>query len=201
MIRQIHKGVRNRANKELNSGDGPRTEHLRWAILCRPLTNQNIIFSQTDLAHTLIGFVGPILLTPQMFGVPKGVDMTGFIHYWKVLGYLHGIKDEFNPFRKISNLFPCVITCFHFLWEGNKLENVKSDDLALTRDTIAEVTASCMIPKLYSPPPMFDKMSQVRRTVPKIRTFSQLGALVSKRRYDTPQIPFQYWTQRWINYY
>ena len=29
MIRQVHKGVRNRANKELNSGDGPRKEHLR----------------------------------------------------------------------------------------------------------------------------------------------------------------------------
>lgn len=117
MIRQVHKGVRNRANKELNSGDGPRKEHL----------------SQTDLAHTLIGFVGPILLTPQMFGIPEGVDMAGFIHYWKVLGYLHGIKDDFNPF---------------------------SNDLVLTRATIAEVSASCMVPKLHSPPPMFDKMSQ-----------------------------------------
>ena len=59
-------------------------------------------FSQTDLAHTLTGFVGPILLTPQFFGVPEGVDMSGFIHYWKVLGYLHGITDEFNPFRSVS---------------------------------------------------------------------------------------------------
>ena len=31
-----------------------------------------------------------------MFGIPEGVDMAGFIHYWKVLGYLHGIKDDFK---------------------------------------------------------------------------------------------------------
>ena len=92
-----------------------------------------------------------------MFGIPEGVDMAGFIHYWKVLGYLHGIKDCFNPFRNIFLI--CSLSCVCMVTDLAKL---KSNDLVLTRATIAEVTASCMVPKLHSPPPMFDKMSQVR---------------------------------------
>ena len=37
-----------------------------------------------------------------------------------------------------------------------------SDDLVSTRATIFEVTVSCWIPNLQSPPPMFHKMSQVQ---------------------------------------
>ena len=128
-----------------------------WFVIYDPNKWHNYIFSQTDLAHTLIGFVGPILLTPQMFGIPEGVDMVGFIHYWKVLGYLHGIKDDFNPFRNIFLI--CSLSCVFMVTDLAKL---KSDDLVLTRATIAEVSASCLVPKLHSPPPMFDKMSQVR---------------------------------------
>ena len=52
------------------------------------------------MAHTLIGFVGPILGSPELFGVaPEDRQMDGFVHMWRVFGYLHGIEDDFNPFE------------------------------------------------------------------------------------------------------
>jgi len=92
LIRQVHKTVRYRAEKELNSGDA-KLEFL----------------SQTDLSYTLIGFVGPILLRPTMFGVSENEDMTGFVHRWRVLGYLHGIEDKYNPFHESTLLSMAMI--------------------------------------------------------------------------------------------
>ena len=54
--------------------------------------------SQTDLSYTLIGFAGSILIAPRSFGVTDTRKLKGYIHYWRVLGYLHGIEDAFNPF-------------------------------------------------------------------------------------------------------
>ena len=79
-IRQVHKMVRNKTTAHFNDG--------------------KTYLSQTDMAHTLIGFVGPILGSPELFGVAKqDRKMDGFIHMWRVFGYLHGIEDEFNPFE------------------------------------------------------------------------------------------------------
>ena len=93
-----------------------------------------------------------------------GADLSGFIHYWKVLGYLHGIKDEFNPFRSVSINFRGTRLMFHTVCSivNLRLETSESDDLVSTRATIFEVTVSCWIPNLQSPPPMFHKMSQVQ---------------------------------------
>ena len=55
-----------------------------------------------------------------MFGIPEGVDMAGFIHYWKVLGYLHGIKDDFNPFRNIFLI--CFLFGYCFCNQFSKIE-------------------------------------------------------------------------------
>ena len=52
------------------------------------------------MALTLIGFVGPILGQPDLFGVEeKDREMAGFIHMWRVLGYLHGIEDEVSTYN------------------------------------------------------------------------------------------------------
>ena len=88
------------------------------------------------MAYTLIGFVGPILGSPENFGIPKAErKMAGFLHMWRVLGFLHGLKDEFNPFE--------------------------INDPIKTRLTVFSVFEECLIPKLYDPPEMFQHMSGV----------------------------------------
>lgn len=113
-IRQIHKVVRSRA-----------TEHFG---------HNKVYLSQTDLALTLIGFVGPILGQPDLFGVEeKDREMAGFIHMWRVLGYLHGIEDEYNPFE-INDPLKTRISLFNALQET-------------------------LIPNLHKPPKMFLPMT------------------------------------------
>merc|ERR1711937_684830 len=89
--------------------------------------------SQTDLSHTLIGFAGSILIAPSSFGVPDDSKLEGYIHYWRVLGYLHGIEDRFNPF-------------------GGSMQ--------IAQNTIADVTGNCLLPALEAPPADFEKMVQ-----------------------------------------
>ena len=135
-IRQVHKAVRYRVQKGMNESGDKKMEYL----------------SQTDLSFTLIGFVGPILLRPTMFGVPESEDMSGFVHRWRVLGYLHGISDKYNPFHQSNNTLRYTQLMKYFL-----------DNLKITRDTIAEISARCLVPNMFKPPDMFDKMSLVNK--------------------------------------
>ena len=71
-IRKVHKSVRHKAKDSLKEQQTP--------------------ISQTDLSQTLIGFVMLILISPKFYGVEKrDQEMKGFIHMWRVFGYLHGI--------------------------------------------------------------------------------------------------------------
>lgn len=120
-VRIIHNSVALRITKakgepDVETGSGKRRR--KW-------------LSQTDLSYTLIGFAGSILIAPRSFGVTDTKKLEGYIHYWRVLGYLHGIEDAFNPF---------------------------GGSMRTAQNTIADVTADCLIPSLESPPKDFDKM-------------------------------------------
>ena len=82
----------------------------------------------------MIGFAGSILIAPVDFGCHDTSQLPGYIHYWRVLGYLHGIDDAYNPF-------------------GGSMERAQN--------TIADVTGNCLIPSLETPPKDFPKMVQV----------------------------------------
>ena len=56
------------------------------------------------------------------------------MHFWRVMGYLHGIEDQFNPF-------------------GPTLES--------GQHTLVQVVENVLLPSLESPPENFHLMVQV----------------------------------------
>ena len=55
------------------------------------------IISQTDLVITQFGFMGFVVLQQEKMGVKYDKEgLEGYIHLWRVLAYLHGIRDEYN---------------------------------------------------------------------------------------------------------
>ncbi|XP_065560317.1 uncharacterized protein LOC136027213 isoform X2 [Artemia franciscana] len=58
----------------------------------------NCYLSQTDMSFTQFGFMGLLVMYPEKFGIhyPVKRELDGFIHMWKVFGYMLGIKDEYN---------------------------------------------------------------------------------------------------------
>lgn len=53
------------------------------------------IVTQKDMAITQYGFLGFIVMSGDKFGIfGSKEDFAAIIHFWRVLGYLLGIKDE-----------------------------------------------------------------------------------------------------------
>jgi hypothetical protein len=50
------------------------------------------------MAHVLVGFAGPIVVTPSFFGVKDENELVAYLHSWRVLGNLLGIDDNYNSF-------------------------------------------------------------------------------------------------------
>jgi hypothetical protein len=47
------------------------------------------------MALTQFGFMGFALLRSKELGVPDNrEDLEGFVHFWRTIGYLLGIKDK-----------------------------------------------------------------------------------------------------------
>jgi len=84
--------------------------------------------SQSDMAHVLIGFAGPIVVAPSYFGITDVQELEGYIHTWRVLGNILGIDDKYNPF------------------EGS---------ISKVQNTIGEVTVQTLFPGLEEPPDGF----------------------------------------------
>lgn len=53
---------------------------------------------QGAMAMTKFGFMGYALVRPHMLGInhDNKEDREAFVHLWAVIGYLLGVKDEFN---------------------------------------------------------------------------------------------------------
>ncbi|XP_054264017.1 uncharacterized protein LOC128987248 [Macrosteles quadrilineatus] len=53
--------------------------------------------SQRDMALTQFGFMGFALLRSKELGLSgSDADLEGFVHFWRTIGYLLGIKDKYN---------------------------------------------------------------------------------------------------------
>lgn len=54
--------------------------------------------TQYGMVLTQFGFMGYALIRPQLLGIKNDSteDLEGFVHFWAVVGYMLGVKDEFN---------------------------------------------------------------------------------------------------------
>ena len=106
------------------------------------------------MALTLIGFVGPIVGQPDLFGIEeKDREMAGFIHMWRVFGYLHGIEDEVS----IACCDSAIIGSLQnqtVQYSPFEINNPKQ-----TRISLFTVLEKQLIPNLHKPPEMFLPMS------------------------------------------
>jgi ER-bound oxygenase mpaB/B'/Rubber oxygenase, catalytic domain len=50
------------------------------------------------MSLTVFSFMGFALVRPHLLGInhENQNDREGFVHFWAVIGYMLGIKDEFN---------------------------------------------------------------------------------------------------------
>ncbi|XP_075223126.1 rubber oxygenase-like [Lycorma delicatula] len=56
--------------------------------------------TQCDMAVTQFGFMGFPLIAQEKLGLHgSNEDLEGFIHFWRVIGHLLGINDQFNLCR------------------------------------------------------------------------------------------------------
>ncbi|CRK89888.1 CLUMA_CG003620, isoform A [Clunio marinus] len=87
------------------------------AIMTRRTSNAgNGIISQKDMSATLFVYMGFPLLFPERFGIVGSREQfEAFNHFWRLIGYMLGIKDEFN--------------CCEETLEGtrNRLEAIRKD--------------------------------------------------------------------------
>lgn len=56
------------------------------------------IIAQTSMSVTQFAFMGYALIRPHLLGLKhdNDDDRRAFVHFWAVIGYMLGIKDEFN---------------------------------------------------------------------------------------------------------
>ena len=57
-----------------------------------------VYVNQWDLSVVQYAFVGLIVSHPDRFALSHVTDerMEGFLHFWRVIGYLMGISDDYN---------------------------------------------------------------------------------------------------------
>ena len=81
--------------KAWNSLETVRKMHFNAS--CSASSAKIGIISQTDLSITQFSFMGFAVLFRNELGIHCHDDeMEDFCHFWRVIGHLHGIKDEFN---------------------------------------------------------------------------------------------------------
>ena len=75
-----------------------RTEFRSFRVQSRVTQHLVQYFNQFDMAEIQFHFVGVLILKPHKFGAVyvSDDDLSGFIHFWRCIGYLLGIEDRFN---------------------------------------------------------------------------------------------------------
>jgi ER-bound oxygenase mpaB/B'/Rubber oxygenase, catalytic domain len=92
------------------------------------------VISQKDMAITQFGFMGFGVLQPKFLGFQHThEDLEAFVHFWRVMGYMLGIKDEYNLCTDSldSTIVRCRTVQQEFLLEI--LENPTADFVHMTR--------------------------------------------------------------------
>lgn len=73
-----------------------RRRHVRMSRHCEKAGQVGMI-SQKDMALTQFGFIGFILIKGSKLGMKfSDKNEEGFVHFWRVIGYMIGIEDRFN---------------------------------------------------------------------------------------------------------
>ncbi len=100
--------------------------------------SDKIYVSQYDMALVQCGFMGAVLMYPDGFGIKcTKKELEDFIFFWRGLGYLLGIADEYN------------------ICNGNYEE---------TFTICKEIEKELLLPSMRNPPKHFDKMADAYST-------------------------------------
>ncbi|CRL00466.1 CLUMA_CG013728, isoform A [Clunio marinus] len=72
------------------------------------------MISQCAMAMTKFGFMGYALVRPHLLGIQHDdkEDREAFVHLWAVIGYMLGIKDEFNMCLKPLEVVEIICRLF-----------------------------------------------------------------------------------------
>ena len=109
-----------------------RKMHGNVAKAMNKKLGDNIYMTQYDMGLVQSGFMGGIVMYPEMFGLQCSKDdLEDFIHLWRGLGYLLGIDDKYN------------------ICSGNYQQ---------TYNINKELEEQLIFPSLENPPKDFDKM-------------------------------------------
>ncbi len=91
-VRKMHSTVSKNMNKEV-----PNTHSGEPLKATEQNEKDNLYFSQFDMALVQSGFMGLPVLYPREFGIHCTIsDLEDYIHFWRGIGYLLGIDDQFN---------------------------------------------------------------------------------------------------------
>uniref|UniRef100_A0A336KRV0 CSON014639 protein n=1 Tax=Culicoides sonorensis TaxID=179676 RepID=A0A336KRV0_CULSO len=95
------------------------------------------IISQKDMALTQFAFMGFFVLKTKELGVQyKESDLDAFCHFWRVLGYMLGIKDEYNicddSFASSQPRLEAIRTQIYRPY----IQQTKEDFIKMTKDLI-----------------------------------------------------------------
>jgi hypothetical protein len=78
--------------------------------------DKNIWVSQYDMALTQWAFIGILILYPKECGLHPATkqELGQLIYFWRVMGYLNGIEDQFNL---CHGYYDETFTLFQIVWE------------------------------------------------------------------------------------
>ena len=92
-VRKMH----NRVSQSMNSKKKNENDHGCPISSADSSKKGGLYFSQYDMATVQFAFVAGVVLYPRQFGIDCSVsDQEDYIHFWRGIGYLLGIQDNFN---------------------------------------------------------------------------------------------------------
>ncbi|XP_063704779.1 uncharacterized protein LOC134834143 isoform X2 [Culicoides brevitarsis] len=95
------------------------------------------IISQKDMAFTQFAFMGFFVLKRRELGlIYDEYDLDAFCHFWRVLGYMLGIKDEYNickeTFRETEDRLEAIRSQIYRPY----IQKCTQDFITMTKDLI-----------------------------------------------------------------
>ncbi|GIY33764.1 DUF2236 domain-containing protein [Caerostris darwini] len=104
-----------------------RSMHARVGKKMASLQDDVVYVSQWDMAVTQWAFVGPLVLFRSRIGLHgcSDTDYDALIHFWRTIGYLLGIEDQYNLCQ--GNYNQVVATCESLLHKEYKVRLSKAD--------------------------------------------------------------------------
>ncbi|XP_014204843.1 uncharacterized protein LOC106636827 [Copidosoma floridanum] len=81
-----------------SSCPAPKVGKCPFAFVNKYKTLTGRFLSQGEMVGTQFGFVGLIVLRPEVFGIHYATDddLEGFLHLWRSIGYQLGLDDNYN---------------------------------------------------------------------------------------------------------